>query len=386
MSGLNSLSYSNSWNIVPPWGHSLHGIKANCSSKVWSTLSRTQKEGGNSPKPDPRRIRRGCPLKTLKPIPKSNSDTIFVPGWCCAAPSENFSETEEAFEKIIRDYKYDFLKIQAEYEHNIIDKQKYVTQLFSLCCKAMDIDDVKLDLTENAPNNLWDFSPTTREVIINLNGQWSLMNTIVHELNHFIQLKEQLLTWSTPEESLDIVTTNLTVQAINTSIRDGELPTQQDIDRYFRESYAVIYEALKTKYHDILYGNKYHRNTNPNDYFFKQWNRLNQATIDYVLRRHDPVANQNNYMEVQSNERWDLCERIYRSKILKSSEMGIISNLLEMVVDRPYEKWAVLDLIIEELEAHQNECYSPQDFCSYFIRSYFSSYPDFLKPEYRNLF
>ena len=231
MSGLNSLFYRKSWNIVPPWGNTLHGIIENCSSEVWSAIS--------------------------------------VPDWCCAAPSDKFSETEEAFEKIIRDYKYDFLKIQAEYDHNIIDKQQYVTQLFSLCCKAMDIDGVELDLTENAPNNLWDFSQITREVIINLNGQWSLMNTIVHELNHFIQLKEQLLTWSTPEESLDIGTTNLTVQAIKTSIRDGELPTQQDIDRYFHDSYAVIYEALKTKYNDIFYGHKYLRYTNTHDYFFK---------------------------------------------------------------------------------------------------------------------
>ena len=294
----------------------------------------------------------------------SKEKDIHIPKGKLAAPSAKFAETDDAFQTMIQKNKFKILLMQAEYRITG-NKENYLNSLYRLICKEMDIENVPLRIVNNPnTNDGGAFSPASREVEININYNGDPIEQITHELNHFLQIKEQLITGN----GVDIVANNDAVQLTRMDIKAGEVTTQAEVNQRFNDHYRVGREGYSTDYSDVLNGTRYPKNTDPNDYYFQKANKYNQADIDYV-NPHDDYAGyrNNNYKEVESFRRGQLCAKT----ISESPEKQVIDAILESVpnVDET-TKLALIDVAIEEMQKDRYSNYTAQKFITEFFQKY----------------
>ena len=293
----------------------------------------------------------------------SKEKDIHIPKGKLAAPSAKFAETDDAFQTMIQKNKFKILLMQAEYRITG-NKENYLNSLYRLICKEMDIENVPLRIVNNPnTNDGGAFSPASREVEININYNGDPIEQITHELNHFLQIKEQLITGN----GVDIVANNDAVQLTRMDIQAGEVTTQAEVNQRFNDYYRVGREGYSTDYSDVLNGTRYPKNTDPNDYYFQKANKYNQADIDYVNAHDDYAGYRNNYKEVESFRRGQLCAKT----ISESPEKQVIDAILESVpnVDET-TKLALIDVAIEEMQKDRYSNYTAQKFITEFFQKY----------------
>lgn len=288
---------------------------------------------------------------------------IHVPEGKLEAPSARFAETDDAFQAMIQKNKYKILQMQTEYRITG-DKENYLNNLYRLISKEMDIENVPLKIVNNPDvNNGGAFIPASREVELNINYNGDPIEQISHELNHFLQTKEQLITG----DGVDIVATNDAVRLTKKDVESGEVTTQAEANQRFDDYYRIGKESYPTEYSDVLEGTKYPKNTDPNSYYSQKADKYNQADIDYVNANDDYTGYRNNYKEVESFRRGQLCAQI----INESPEKQAIDVILESVpnVDEP-TKLALVDVVIEEMQKDVYANYTVQEFITEFFQKY----------------
>lgn len=292
-------------------------------------------------------------------------DGISIPKGKLKAPSSKFAETDEAFTAMINKNKYKILQMQAEYRVTG-NKKGYLSDLYKFICKEMDIENVSLKLVNDEDIRYGGaFIPASKTVELNMNYNGDSVEVITHELNHYLQFKEQLITGN----GVDVVANNDAVHLLKEAIRTGEIKTQTEANQFYNSLYKIGKEGYSNDYSDVLNGTKYPKNTNPNDYYFKKANQYNQADIDYVDGSVDYERYEKNLKEVESKRRGILSAKL----INESPEKQVINSILENIpnADAP-TKLALVDLAIEEMQKDIYRNYTADQFVVEFFRKYVS--------------
>ena len=290
---------------------------------------------------------------------------ISIPKGKLKAPSSKFAETDEAFAAMINKNKYKILQMQAEYRVTG-NKKGYLSNLYKFICKEMDIENVSLKLVNDEDIRYGGaFIPASKTVEFNMNYNGDSVEVIIHELNHYLQFKEQLITGN----GVDIVANNDAVRLLKEEIRTGEIKTQAEANQFYNSLYKIGKEGYSNDYSDVLNGTKYPKNTNPNDYYFKKANQYNQADIDYVDGCVDYERYEKNLKEVESKRRGILSAKL----INESPEKQVINSILENIpnADAP-TKLALVDLAIEEMQKDIYRNYTADQFVVEFFKKYVS--------------
>lgn len=293
-----------------------------------------------------------------------NSNTS-IPKGSLKAPSSKFAETDEAFAAMINKNKYKILQMQAEYRVTG-NKKGYLSNLYKFICKEMDIENVSLKLVNDEDARYGGaFISANKTVELNINYNGDYVEVITHELNHYLQFKEQLITGN----GVDIVANNDAVRILKEDIRAGEIKTQAEANQLYNSLYKIGRESYSKDYLDVLNGTKYPKNTNPNDYYFKKANQYNQADLDYEDACVNYEIYENNLKEVESKRRGILSAKL----INESPEKQVINSILENIpnADAP-TKLALVDLAIEEMQKDIYRNYTADQFVVEFFRKYVS--------------
>ena len=293
------------------------------------------------------------------------SDDISIPKGTLRAPSSKFAETDEAFAAMINKNKYKILQMQAEYRVTG-NKKGYLSNLYKFICKEMDIENVSLKLVNDEDVRYGGaFISASKTVELNINYNGDYVEAITHELNHYLQFKEQLITGN----GVDIVANNDAVRILKEDIRTGEIKTQAEANQLYNSLYKNGKESYSKDYFDVLNGTKYPKNTNPNDYYFKKANQYNQADLDYEDACVNYEIYENNLKEVESKRRGILSAKL----INESPEKQVINSILENIpnADAP-TKLALVDLAIEEMQKDIYRNYTADQFVVEFFRKYVS--------------
>lgn len=293
-----------------------------------------------------------------------NSNTS-IPKGTLKAPSSKFAETDEAFAAMINKNKYKILQMQAEYRVTG-NKKGYLSNLYKFICKEMDIENVSLKLVNDEDARYGGaFISANKTVELNINYNGDYVEVITHELNHYLQFKEQLITGN----GVDIVANNDAVRILKEDIRAGEIKTQAEANQLYNSLYKIGRESYSKDYLDVLNGTKYPKNTNPNDYYFKKANQYNQADLDYEDACVNYEIYENNLKEVESKRRGILSAKL----INESPEKQVINSILENIpnADAP-TKLALVDLAIEEMQKDIYRNYTADQFVVEFFRKYVS--------------
>lgn len=296
-------------------------------------------------------------------VPQSGD--ISIPKGSLKAPSSKFAETDEAFAAMINKNKYKILQMQAEYRVTG-NKKGYLSNLYKFICKEMDIENVSLKLVNDEDARYGGaFISANKTVELNINYNGDYVEVITHELNHYLQFKEQLITGN----GVDIVANNDAVRILKEDIRAGEIKTQAEANQLYNSLYKIGRESYSKDYLDVLNGTKYPKNTNPNDYYFKKANQYNQADLDYEDACVNYEIYENNLKEVESKRRGILSAKL----INESPEKQVINSILENIpnADAP-TKLALVDLAIEEMQKDIYRNYTADQFVVEFFRKYVS--------------
>lgn len=296
-------------------------------------------------------------------VPQSGD--ISIPKGSLKAPSSKFAETDEAFAAMINKNKYKILQMQAEYRVTG-NKMGYLNNLYKFICKEMDIENVSLKLVNDEDIRYGGaFISASKTVELNINYNGDYVEAITHELNHYLQFKEQLITGN----GVDIVANNDAVRILKEDIRTGEIKTQAEANQLYNSLYKNGRESYSKDYLDVLNGTKYPKNTNPNDYYFKKANQYNQADLDYEDACVNYEIYENNLKEVESKRRGILSAKL----INESPEKQVINSILENIpnADAP-TKLALVDLAIEEMQKDIYRNYTADQFVVEFFRKYVS--------------
>lgn len=292
-------------------------------------------------------------------------DGISIPKGKLKAPSSKFAETDDAFAAMINKNKYKILQMQAEYRVTG-NKKEYLINLYKFICKEMDIENVSLKLINDEDIRYGGaFIPASKTVELNMNYNGDSVEVITHELNHYLQFKEQLITGN----GVEVVANNDAVRLLKEEVRTGEIKTQAEANQFYNSLYKIGKEGYSNDYSDVLNGTKYPKNTNPNDYYFKKANQYNQADLDYEDACVNYEIYENNLKEVESKRRGILSAKL----INESPEKQVINSILENIpnADAP-TKLALIDLAIEEMQKDIYRNYTADQFVVEFFRKYVS--------------
>ena len=294
----------------------------------------------------------------------TNNKKIDIPGWEFRAPNKFFAETDKAFENLIARNKYKILEMQTEYYVNW-DKETYARKIFELACKEMHIDNVKINpINEPTIEESWSFWEREREVTINIAHNTDIIETVFHELNHFLQFKEQLLT----EHGVEIYSQNEAQQIIE---KEGiTSPEARDIKlKQYKEEGIRHYTQL---YSDILAWTKYPKNK-PWDIYSQKANTYHQDDIHYINDKKNHKWYRNKPKEIESRRRGELCSN-FPEKVAIDLIYRTLKETKKWDTLSTEDKKDLMNFAIEDLQDPQHQNDTIDQFLNYFLWEYNISY------------
>ena len=301
---------------------------------------------------------------------KSNSNIILpVPKGSLEAPNAKFAETDKAFAEVITKNQYELFSHHLQLKIDG-DKNNYIKNVYNLFVKEMGLEGIapKLEIKDGINDYDGGFTPSEYKIEIDATkGEDYLVQTIAHELNHFLQFKEMMITGSDGIERLaynDAV--NVVSKANQENVFEGL--SQNEFDILFKQIVEEKIALYKSLYTELVNDSRYPHN-NINSYYGQKADRYTEAQIAYTGKGQEYI---NNPLETESRERGNLVEDTYKAMIsnLEIEELAV-SKILECY-NRQHptteEKSLLKDIIIEELQKTQFT--NVNQFINWFIHHY----------------
>ena len=311
-------------------------------------------------------------LHSGKKVPNYASD-IDAPTGKLGAPSALFAETDEAFNNILLKNKYDVLYMHQKYKITG-DLDDFITDMYSHYIRETDVGRFapKLEIKSNMGDDAGCFIPTKNLIKIckeECKEQESrVAENIAHELNHWFQTKEQLITGL---EGPELCAHNWARASVVRRVQNGEITTQEECNRIFDELLNEYTLKFRTEYNDLLNSTKYPHNNNPENPYFKKANRYNEADMNYDSNSDEYW---NNYKEIESFRRGDAAGAIYNQIIGRdlANENAAIDMIMARIGNSTDNetKLALLELAIEHLKEPALQRMPARDFANWFLNKY----------------
>lgn len=301
---------------------------------------------------------------------KNNSNIILpVPKGVLEAPNAKFAETEKAFAEVVTKNQYELFSHHLQLKING-DKKAYIENVYNLFVKDMGLEGIapKLEIKENIDNYDGGFLPDEYKIEIDSSkGEDYLVQTIAHELNHFLQYKEMMITGT---DGIERLAYNDAVRAVSKANLENAFDglSQKEFDILFKEIVEEKTALYKGLYSGLVQDSRYPHN-NPNSYYGQKADMYSEGQLAYTGQGQEYI---NNSLEVESRNRGILVENTYKTMITNLEiEEHAVSKILE-IYNRQHptteEKCLLKDIIIEELQKTQMT--DVNRFISWFIYNY----------------
>lgn len=293
-----------------------------------------------------------------------NSDITILKGRL-KAPSSKFAETDEAYKALIQKNEAALLAIHLKHAGNS-SRTEFIKDVYNIFIKDMDLEGIapRLEIDPNFPA-YGAFDALNRKITINSNYiDKEIIDTIAHELNHFIQFKEMVLTGS---DGLERYAHNSVVAYFNRLNKEGKLKefSQTEFNEMFADQVRNDIATLKRQYSDLMIDPRYPKNTDPNNYYYQKANQYSVGEATYTPER-------DNILEIESWRRGNLVGDLYNSLTDGSPrDRQIVSGIHNwlMEVNPNISHQDLCDLVADALViSRQPECrlYSVDGFVKYY--------------------
>ena len=297
---------------------------------------------------------------------------INIPTVKLAANGAKFLETDEAFKQILTNNKYDVLLMHQKYKITG-DLDGFVKDMYSHYVKETDIGQFapELNIKSNTGTEAGSFNHENNSLMISkdyINKESDVAHNVAHELNHWFQNKEMLITTS---EGPELVAYNRVLGNLKEMVKNGDITSQADFDRYLREWSVEDAAKLRITYQDLLNSTKYPHNNDPASPYFQKANQYFDAESKY---EHAGDNYWGNFIEVESERRGLDAEKAYdriinEDLVLENQAIDEIMLKIEErygIVDNN-TKLQILELAIEDLKNPKFANYSVHNFVNEFI-------------------
>ena len=243
----------------------------------------------------------------------SQNGILSIPKGSLKAPRKGFGETVQDYVNIIQNNKDKISQMTNEYLANIIDEKSLINKFVQLLVKEMDMPIPPKILIEDLGNLGGAFNPAEIAVKINLKDKTrvsELFSTVMHEIHHFLQHKEMLVT---------------DLEKYSQHIADKNNTTAPIIENWLLDNCG---------WRDIL--TKYPQNINPESKYTKRGYALLEADKNYTME--DMNAYTTNLKEVETRE--------------IQTRVGLeVERIIGGINDRDYQN-------AKEVYALLNECFA----------------------------
>ena len=205
------------------------------------------------------------------------SGNISIPKATLRAPRKGFGETVQDYVNIIQNNKDKISQMTNEYLANTIDEKGLINKFVQLLVKEMDMPIPPKILIEDLGNLGGAFHPAEIAVKIDLKNKTrvsELFSTVMHEIHHFLQHKEMLVT---------------DLEKYSQNIADKNNTTAPIIENWLLDNCG---------WRDIL--TKYPQNINQESKYTKRGYALLEADKNYTME--DMNAYTTNLKEVETRE------------------------------------------------------------------------------------
>ena len=302
-----------------------------------------------------------------------NSKEIHIPKSKMAAPSAKFAETDEAFRNIIKNNERELLELHFKYQRTG-DKISFIKDIYKLFVNAMDLDGIapKLEIITDAKYE-GGFLAREGKIQVNLNRQLTekdIVDTVGHELNHFLQFKEMILT---SNDGVEIFAHNNAVGYFNDNMDLlNELP-QDDVNTVFSQYVQETITKVNNLYSGLLQDNRYSRNINPADSYFQKANKYFEGEADYAS---EGDAYLNNIQEIESFTRGSIVGDAYKDLVSNNTKTQEIVNKVynQLIELNSSISDADLEFLLADAIATSRQPefvnYSVDDFVTYFFGNF----------------
>ena len=304
---------------------------------------------------------------------ESDSKAIHIPKSKMAAPSAKFAETDEAFRNIIKNNERELLELHFKYQRTG-DKISFIKDIYKLFVNAMDLDGIapKLEIITDAKYE-GGFLAREGKIHVNLNRQLTekdIVDTVGHELNHFLQFKEMILT---SNDGVEIFAHNNAVSYFNDNMDLLNELSQDDVNAAFSQYVQETITKVNNLYSGLLQDNRYLRNINPADSYFQKANKYFEGESDYASKGD---AYRNNIQEIESRNRGSIVGDAYKDLVSNNSKtQEIVNKVYNQVIGLNSSiSDADLEFLLADAIATSRQPefvnYSVDDFVTYFFGNF----------------
>ena len=255
---------------------------------------------------------------------RKNNKSLYIPKWKFSAPNKIFAETDESFRKIVSKHPYKIIEL-----NKIQDIDEFIRQSFEYIKWEMWIDDEWLRLkiinkesVDNWEDNL--YSMETNQVTISKDRAWhtlkhikwkwdraEIFGAIVHELNHYLQNKEIVLSIEDFRDAciciLDWWTPKIQKEIINEKSWK-KVKILIDMPNAMKDMIVNSYMRYEDNFDGELYLKKAQKYKDNFDHYIEPIKDENQIVINYSEYKWQ-------FVEDESFRRWDMVTEEYRKVI-----------------------------------------------------------------------
>ena len=204
-------------------------------------------------------------------------DGISIPRGTLRAPRKGFGETVQDYVNIIQNNKNKISQMTNEYLAGVIDERGLIDKFVKLLIKEMDMPIPPQILIKDLGNLGGSFNPAEIAVKINVKNKTrvsELFSTVMHEMHHFLQHKEMLVT---------------DLEKYSQQIADKNNTTAPVIEKWLLDTCG---------WRDVL--TKYPQNINPESKYTKRGYALLEADKNYTMNNMNAYTT--NLKEVETRD------------------------------------------------------------------------------------
>ena len=212
-----------------------------------------------------------------------------------------FQQTLDTYTNIIKNNKVELQKLCAKYQQGILNEEQFANEYAKFLSDKLNMPyypELKQIISDTIAGGMQNTTGTLYYNLSGMNRISDLMQTINHEMHHFLQQKEIFSIMSIEQFS------KLRAKADIMSLlkeNPNKYKTQEEIIKTIDEQTKGYIKDFKDAGWDKIL-EKYPKNTNPNSPYYKHAKELLDADLNYVNGTQDVSTYMRNLLEKEAYE------------------------------------------------------------------------------------
>ena len=226
---------------------------------------------------------------------------INIPKGRLNAPRAGFDESLKAYTNIIRDNKGELQNLCSKYQQGMLNEEQFANKYAEFLAEKIDMPyypELKKIISDTTAGG---YQHTTNTLYYNLSGMSrmsDLMQTINHEMHHFLQQKEIFSTMSIEKFSgLKAKADIMELLRKNPNLYKTKAEIEKAIES---QTKGYIKDFKDAGWDKIL--EKYPKNSNPDSPYYKRAQKLIEADLNYTDGTENISAYMSNIIEREAYE------------------------------------------------------------------------------------